>query len=74
MSVKIVEISKNEPAQKPDEVLESAKGEYEKLLVVGYSKHDGALDARATLNFSDADVLLLIERFKLFLLETGRDY
>lgn len=72
--MKVVDISKNEQAQKPDEVLEHAKGEYEKVLVVGYSKHDGFLDARATLNMTDADVLLLIERFKHFLIENGYDY
>lgn len=72
--MKVVTLREDEKAQKPDEVLEAAKGEYEKVLVVGYSKHDGFLDARATLNMTDADVLLLIERFKHFLIENGYDY
>lgn len=71
--MKVVDINKKEPAHNPDELLEAAKGEYEKVFVVGYSKHDGALDARATLNMSDADVLLIIERFKAMLVSADYD-
>lgn len=65
--LKPVDINKNQPAVNPDTVIESAKGQYESVLVLGYDDN-GALDARASLNLQAKDILFLIESFKLKLL------
>ncbi len=51
----------------PDSLLEMAKGEYEKLSVIGVNK-TGSLEVRATTNMSRSELLWLIEEFKLILL------
>lgn len=50
-------------AKNPDNVLEQAKGEYAQVFMVGYD-HDGIMDARASTNMSQSDLLWLIETFK----------
>ena len=54
-------------AKKPDNVLEMAKGNYESLFIIGYDTN-GNLDARGTTNINNAEVLWLIELFKVKLL------
>lgn len=50
-------------AKNPDNVLEQAKGEYAQVFMVGYD-NDGIMDARASTNMSQSDLLWLIETFK----------
>ena len=50
-------------AEKPDNVLEQAIGEYESVFVIGYD-HDGLLDTRASTNITHEQILWLIESFK----------
>ena len=50
-------------AQDPDVVLDEAKGEYESVLVMGWSS-EGSLDVRASLNLTNKDCLWLVEQFK----------
>lgn len=51
-------------AEKADNVLEQAIGEFSEVLVIGWD-NDGFLDARATLGLKDGgDMLWLIEAFK----------
>jgi len=59
----------------PDSLLEMAKGEYNKLSVIGINK-TGSLEVRATTDMSRSELLWLIEEFKLVLLSmplTGED-
>jgi hypothetical protein len=60
-------VIKLRPALEPDEVLERAKGDFESVIVLGYD-HNGDLDVRASLNIDHANVLWIIETFKLRLL------
>jgi hypothetical protein len=50
-------------AEKPDNVLEQAVGQYEQVFILGYD-HEGEMDARASLNMKAADILWLMEWFK----------
>ena len=61
-------------ARYPDAVLEQAKGQYDAVMVLGYD-YAGKLNVRATLNLNHAEILFLIETFKLKLLsgEYGGD-
>ena len=63
----VVRLADIRPALAPDQVLTEAVGEFESVLVIGYD-HEGELDARASLNLTAAQILFLIERFKLNLL------
>ena len=47
----------------PDVVLEEAKGNFGSVLVLGWDK-EGALDARASMDLQNKDILWLIEAFK----------
>lgn len=52
-------------AEHADNVLEQAAGQYDQVLIIGWRKDDGMLDARATLGLKDGGaVLWLIEAFK----------
>lgn len=50
-------------AQNPDNVLEQAIGEYEKVFVIGYNK-DGDVDSRASMNLTPSEINYLIDIFK----------
>lgn len=51
-------------AEKADNVLEQACGQYQDVLIIGWN-NNGELDARATLGLTDGgNVLWLIETFK----------
>lgn len=50
-------------AENPDNVLEQAIGALESVLVVGYDKH-GNLDARASLNLDEEEIIFMLEMFK----------
>lgn len=74
MTLKIVDFKKQEPAENPDVVLEEAKGDFEKVLVIGYNK-EGFLDGRASMNLSIADAYLLCAQMQQFFLDaTTPDY
>jgi len=63
----MADIVKLRPAEDPDEVLKQALGVYENVVVVGWTKEDG-FSGRSSLNLEVADVMLLIEIFKMALL------
>jgi len=60
----LIEIGRVEP----DDVLESAKGVYEELIVIGFAK-DGMLDVRSSHNVTERQALWTVEQFKRKLLE-----
>lgn len=64
----IVKLYTNNAADNPDNVLEQAAGEYESLLIIGYD-NDGVLDARASTNVTQEQILWMIERFKIYMLD-----
>ena len=52
-----------------DNVLELAKNQYDQVLVIGWRKDNGALDARVTQGLADgAQILWLLDLFKTNLL------
>lgn len=63
----IVHLADIRPALAPDQVLSEAMGQYESVILIGHD-HDGELDARASLNLTAAQILFLIELFKMKLL------
>ena len=63
--IKLVEPDKERSA---DAVLTSAMGEYDSVVVLGWD-HDGELVVHSTLNINAAQILFLIEQFKLKLLQ-----
>lgn len=64
MALEIVNIHESQPARNPDTVLEAAKGQYSAVFVIGYTKDDEVLDARASINLTARDILFLLEQFK----------
>ena len=50
-----------------DEVLEKAKGNYERVLIIGYDDLE-KLDVRASSNVGDHEALFMIEQFKAVLM------
>ena len=50
-------------AKNPDYVLKQAIGQYQDVLILGWTK-EGELDARASLELKHSDILWLIELFK----------
>jgi len=54
------------PENDPDTVLESCKGCFESVLVMGYGK-DGYVKDAYTENLSEADVNMLIDQYKMWL-------
>ena len=67
MSGNVVKFYPKNAAEKPDLVLEQAIGQYQDAIIIGWDK-DGLLDARSSLGLSHDNVLWLIEKFKLKLL------
>jgi hypothetical protein len=63
MTDNIVKLYPHNAALNPDVVLEQSAGVYEEVLVIGYNK-DGALDARASLNFDMKSIFFALEAFK----------
>lgn len=63
----VIKLTDIEPARLPDNVLEEAKGAYECVCVMGWD-HAGDFDARASLNLNAAQIVFMIELFKLRLL------
>jgi len=63
MSDNVIKLYTKDAADNPDNVLERAIGEYDKVFVLGYNKDD-YLDARASTNMKQSDLLWLIEQFK----------
>jgi hypothetical protein len=59
----IVKLYTKDAADNPDNVLEQAIGEYESVYILGYGK-DGYLDARASTNMTQEQILWLLETFK----------
>jgi len=59
----MADVIKLRPADDPDEVLKSANGNYQQLIIVGWN-NDGQLDVRATLGMDAAETIYLIEMFK----------
>ena len=55
------------PAADPDEVLRQAIGQYDSVVVMGWNK-DGAFSGRSSLNIEVAEILLLVEIFKVAIL------
>lgn len=68
MTDKIISLAKARGDLSPDEAMENAKGHYESCVVIGYSQ-DGNIDAFATVSLDRANILWLIEQFKLGLLD-----
>jgi len=64
----VIKLADLTPALSPDTVLTEAMGVYGEVVVVGYDK-DGNLDARASLNLNSAQILWLLEAFKMQLLQ-----
>lgn len=60
------------PVLDPDEVLSKSIGEFQSVVIIGYD-HEGGLDARASLNINDAEILWLVENFKAKLVGGGYD-
>jgi hypothetical protein len=60
---KVVRFYPREAAKDPDLVLEQAIGIYDRVVLVGYNK-SGALDVRASLNFSTRDIFFAMETFR----------
>ena len=69
---KVAKFYPADAAKDPDNVLEQAIGEYESLVIIGYD-HDGIMDARASTNIKQKDILWLMENFKLWLLDIDED-
>lgn len=70
----VVKFYAADAAKNPDNVLEQSIGKYEKVLVLGFNPDDTRLDARASLNLSNMEMLWLIESFKneiLFSVDEG---
>lgn len=63
--VQLVDLkSAKDPACDPDKVLENAKGHFESVLVLGYSKGSEVIEAYASLNLTAAQIFFLMEQFK----------
>jgi hypothetical protein len=59
----MVEVVKLHPGNDPDEVLMSAIGVYDSVIILGWAK-DNTFSGRSSLNLEIADVVLLLELFK----------
>ena len=64
----VIKLYPLEVEENPDAVIEQAIGEYESVLIMGYSS-DGYLQVRASTNLDQGKLLWMIEAFKLNLLE-----
>jgi hypothetical protein len=61
-------VIKLRPGEDPDEVLQSAIGEYQSVVVIGWDKQD-RFNGRSSLNLEAAEVILLIELLKSAILD-----
>jgi hypothetical protein len=61
-------VIKLRPGEDPDEVLQSAIGEYKSVVVIGWDKQD-RFNGRSSLNLEAAEVILLIELLKSAILD-----
>lgn len=61
-------VIKLRPGEDPDEVLQSAIGAYESVVVIGWDKQD-RFSGRSSLNLEAAEVILLIELLKSAILD-----
>jgi hypothetical protein len=61
-------VIKLRPGEDPDEVLQSAIGAYESVVVIGWDKQD-RFNGRSSLNLEAAEVILLIELLKSAILD-----
>jgi hypothetical protein len=61
-------VVKLRPGEDPDEVLQSAIGAYESVVVIGWDKQD-RFNGRSSLNLEAAEVILLIELLKSAILD-----
>lgn len=69
MMAEITKFYPKDAAKDADNVLEQAIGVYDEVLVIGWRKDNGEMDARATLGLKDGgDILWLIEKLKFNLL------
>lgn len=59
----IVKFYSSNAAEKIDNVLEQAIGQYERAIIIGYDK-DGYFDVRASLNFKQKEIVYAIDLFK----------
>lgn len=59
----IIQFLKKNAAEDPDVVLEEAKGQYEKVFILGWDK-DGVSDFRSSINISYQEVNWLLDVFK----------
>ncbi len=57
-------------AKNPDNVLEQAIGEYDRVAIVGYNK-SGEMEFRASTNFSEEAIYYALGAFKVALIEAG---
>jgi hypothetical protein len=64
----VSEIVKLYPAADPDEVLKQAIGVYDTVVVLGWTK-DQAFSGRSSLNMEAGDAILLVELFKMAVLQ-----
>lgn len=64
MGIKVVDLR---PAEKADNVLKKAIGEFDSVVLIGYDK-EGVLDARASLNIDAANINFMVDLFKTKLL------
>lgn len=67
MNSNVIKFYPKNADEKPDLVLERAVGQYQDVLILGWDK-DGLLDARSSLGMSSENVIWLMEKFKLKLL------
>lgn len=63
----VVKFYPKNAAETPDLVLEQAIGQYQDVLIIGWDK-DGLLNTRSSLGMTNENVIWLIEKFKLKLL------
>ena len=59
----VVKFYSKDAAKNPDAVLEQAIGVYDQVFVIGHDK-DGALEVRASLNFTMRDIFFAMDAFK----------
>jgi len=67
MDDNIVRMFTEKSAADPDLLLDSAKGHYKSLFVLGWTP-EGRLQVRASSNLSRSDMLWITEQFKMILL------
>lgn len=59
----VIKFYPDNAASNPDNVLELAIGNYEKVFIIGYD-NDGNLDARSSTNMTHESILWLLDKFK----------